>query len=411
MHSRDRAVSGGNMSNPLEAFTAEVAAFVADRPMRVEQTSGFEWGTGSDDVSIFEEVDPSVERERLDAVRVWRKELADARLAWIGGPPEFGGRGLGYEFQVAFDALVRRYDVPSSSPLTVSLGMIAPTILAHGTDRAKGLYLEAMYAGSVVACQLFSEPGAGSDLAGVSTRAVRDGDGWRVNGQKVWTSGAHLADIGEVLCRSSDGARHRNLTAFIVDMHAPGLEVRPLRQMTGGASFNEVFFTDVWVPDDHRLGPVDEGWRVAMTTLSNERNAIGGSAFGGKGLLNVDRLIALLRHCGVDKDPVVRQQLAELVSGLRTATWMRRRFAVTGASGAQGAMLKLALCRDLGRVGALVERALGAKVIADTGEWGAYAWSSFVLGLPGYRIGGGTDEVLRSVIGERVLGLPKEPSV
>ena len=400
----------GNMNNPLEAFTAEVAAFLVDRPLRVAQQSGFEWGTGSDDVSIFEEVDPSMERRGLDAVRVWRQELADARLAWIGGPSEYGGRGLGYEYQIAFDALVRKYDVPSSSPLTVSLGMIAPTILAHGTDVAKSRYLTAMYAGRVVACQLFSEPGAGSDLAGVATRATRDGDGWRIDGQKVWTSGAHLADIGEVLCRTSDGARHRNLTAFIVDMHAPGVEVRPLRQMTGGASFNEVFFTDVWVPDDHRLGPVDEGWRVAMTTLSNERNAIGGSAFGGKGLLNVDRLIALLRHAGMADDPVVRQQLASLVCGLRTATWTRRRFSVTGASGAQGALLKLALCRDLGRVAALVTSAIGIKAVADSGEWGTYAWSSFLLGLPGYRIGGGTDEVLRSVIGERVLGLPKEPS-
>ena len=397
-------------ASTLDEFDAELVTFFDRWPVRAERAAGFEWGVGSDDVSIFDEVDPAEERAQLDTVRGWRKELASAGLSWITGPVEFGGRGLGYEFQIAFDAHARKREVPSSAPLTVSLGMIAPTILAHGSDVARERYLAAMHAGEVIACQLFSEPGAGSDLAGLGTRAVRDGDGWRVNGQKVWTSGAHVADIGEVLCRSSDGARHRNLTALIVDMHAPGVEVRPLRQMTGGASFNEVFFDDVWVADDHRLGDVDEGWRVAMTTLSNERNAIGGSAFGGKGLLNVDRLIALLHHSGRANDPVARQQIAELVSGLRTSTWTRRRYATTKVSGAEASMLKLALCRDLNRIAAIVSSNLGASVTADTGEWGTYAWSSFLLGLPGYRIGGGTDEVLRSVIGERVLGLPKEPS-
>jgi alkylation response protein AidB-like acyl-CoA dehydrogenase len=286
--------------------------------------------------------------------------------------------------------------------------MIAPTILAHATESAKERYLAALYRGDVVACQLFSEPQAGSDLASVTTRAVRDGDGWRVTGQKVWTSGAHLADIGEVLCRTSENGRHRNLTALIVDMHAEGVEVRPLRQMTGGASFNEVFLDDVWVPDECRLGEVDGGWRVAMTTLTNERGAIGGSGFGGKGLLSLDRLVALLRHTGRADEPVARQQFAELVCGLRTASWTRQRFAASSA-GAEASILKLALCRDLTRLAALVSSSLGPSVTADTGEWGTFAWTNFLLGLPGYRIGGGTDEVLRSVIGERVLGLPREP--
>jgi alkylation response protein AidB-like acyl-CoA dehydrogenase len=393
----------------LDEFRADAEQFLSKWPLRAERREGFAWGVGSDDVSIFDELDPVEERRLLDEVREWRRQLADAGFAWITGPTEYGGRALPRRYETEFDALTRRRAVPGNSRLTVSLGMIAPTVLAHGTDVAKLRYLRAMYRGDVVACQLFSEPQAGSDLASVVTRAVRDGDGWRVTGQKVWTSGAHLADIGAVLCRTSTGERHRNLTAFIVDMHAPGVDVRPLRQMTGGASFNEVFFEDVWIDDEHRLGDVDGGWRVAMTTLTNERGAIGGGGFGGKGLLNVDRLIALLQHTGRAQDPVTRQDFAQLICGLRTAGWTRQRYAATRTPGAEGSILKLALCRDLGRLAALVSTSLGASVTADTETWGTYAWTNFLLGLPGYRIGGGTDEVLKNVIGERVLGLPKGP--
>ena len=162
----------------------------------------------------------------------------------------------------------------------IGLGMVAPTILAHATDEVKERYLRSLWRGDIVACQLFSEPGAGSDLAGLQTRAVRDGDEWIVTGQKVWTSGAHLSDIGEIICRTDpDAPKHKGLTGFVVDMHAAGVEVRPLRQMTGGASFNEVFFTEVRVPDSHRLGDVNGGWTVALTTLMNERAAIGGGAW------------------------------------------------------------------------------------------------------------------------------------
>ena len=166
----------------------------------------------------------------------------------------------------------------------IGLGMVAPTILAHATDEVKEAYLRPMYRGDIVGCQLFSEPSSGSDLASLQTRAVRDGDEWIVNGQKVWTSGAQFSDIGEIICRTDpDAPKHRGLTGFVVDMHAPGVEVRPLRQMTGGASFNEVFFTDVRMPDSHRLGEVNGGWTVALTTLMNERAAIGGGG-GGVGL-------------------------------------------------------------------------------------------------------------------------------
>jgi alkylation response protein AidB-like acyl-CoA dehydrogenase len=190
-------------------------------------------------------------------------------------------------------------------------------------------------------------------------------------------------------------------------MRAQGVDIRPLRQMTGGTCFNEVFFDDVWVPDDDRLGDVGEGWRVAMTTLTNERGAIGGSGFGGRAILSLDRLRAMVQHFGCSDDPVVRQRVAALVCGLRTATWTRQRFADNRSTGAELPILKLSLCRDFSRLAELVADILGTRLVADTGEWGSYAWSAFVLGVPGYRLGGGTDEILKSLIGERVLGLPK----
>ena len=207
----------------------------------------------------------------------------------------------------------------------------------------------------------------------------------------------------------AERARHHNLTAFVIDMHAKGVDVRPLRQMTGGSSFNEVFLDNVWVPDTYRLGEVDAGWTVALTTLSNERQAIGGGGFGGKGLLSIDRMMALMRYAGKDEDPASRQDFAALVSGLKTAAWTRQRLAAAPGGASMASMLKLALCRDLNRVGDLAARCLGPAVVADTGAWGTYAWKTFLLGVPGYRIGGGTDEVLKNVIAERVLGLPKEP--
>ena len=395
------------MAAQLDAFTREVASFLEGWPRR-PQAENFAWGLGSDDVSLFEDPDRATESERLERLREWRRALGGANLAWITGPPAYGGRGLSADHQTAFDRLARERDVPSSAPLTVGLGMVAPTILAFGSAKAKERYLAAIHTGDVIACQLFSEPDAGSDLASVTTQALRDGAGWWVNGQKLWTSGAHVADIGAALCRSSDGPRHHNLTALLLDMRAPGVEVRPLRQMTGGAAFNEVFLNDVWVPDDHRLGDADGGWEVALRTLSNERSALGGGGLGGRGLLAIDRIVALLEVSGHTEDPVARQEVAALVSGLRTAMWLRRRLAAGGAPAAQTSLLKLALCRDLTRLAGLVSRVLGSKLIADTSEWGTYAWSGFVLGLPGYRIGGGTDEVLKSVIGERLLGLPRE---
>jgi len=291
--------------------------------------------------------------------------------------------------------------------------MVAPTILAHGTDKAKDLYLRALYRGEMVACQLFSEPGAGSDLAGLQTRAVRDGDEWIVTGQKVWTSGAQYSDIGEIICRTDpDAPKHKGLTGFVIDMHAPGVEVRPLRQMTGGASFNEVFFNEVRVPDDHRLGDVNQGWTVALTTLMNERASIGGGG-AGVGSFGGERLVGLIRYLGKDKDALVRQEYANLYVHEQVArmTNLRAMEKIKAGQlpGPEMSIAKLALTRNMQRTAEFVAHLLGPRLTADSGEWGTFAWSEFVLGIPGMRIAGGTDEVMKNIVGERVLGLPKDP--
>jgi len=314
--------------------------------------------------------------------------------------------------------------VPGDAALTVSLGMVAPTIGRHGTEQQKKHWLPLLFSGQQIACQLFSEPGAGSDLAAVRTQAVRvKGDvegrvgrrvgdgGWRVSGQKVWTSGAHLADVGEIICRTASEPRHRNLTAFLIDMRAPGVTVRPLRQMTGGASFNEVFLDDVTVSDDRRLDEVGNGWKVALTTLSHERNAMGHSAFGGAGILSTERLIGLVRAAGKQADPVIRQDFGELLSHRRTARYTQQVMAAQARAGElpgpEIALNKLALSANMKRLAEFVAAVLGPALVADTGAWGTYAWTSVVLGAPGYRLGGGTDEVLKNAIAQRVLGLPR----
>jgi acyl-CoA dehydrogenase len=395
-----------------EAFEAEALAFLtANVPLKEEVR--FEWGAGSDKVALLPERTPEEDRADLASARTWAQKVFDAGFGWVTGPTAYGGRGLDREYERCWHRLEARHETPSLSVFGIGLGMVAPTIRAHGTEAVKDRYLRAMHRGDIVGCQLFSEPGAGSDLAGLQTRALRDGDEWVVNGQKVWTSYAHLADIGEIICRSDpDLPKHKGLTGFIVDMHAPGVEVRPLRQMTGGASFNEVFFTDVRIPDSHRLGEVNGGWSVALTTLMNERAAIGGG--GGGGALTLTRLIELARHAGRADDPLVRQQLARLVVHTRVAGYNNLRAMAKVASGqAPGpelSLAKMSLTQNMGMTADLVSSILGAALVADSGAWGTYAWGELVLGLPGLRVAGGTDEVLRNIVGERVLGLPKEPA-
>jgi alkylation response protein AidB-like acyl-CoA dehydrogenase len=395
-----------------EAFAEEALAFLAAHA-RPKQEEKADWGEGSDRVNLLAEKSKAEEAADVRAAQEWRRTAFDAGYGWITGPPEYGGRGLPTSFERRYQSLEAGFEVPSQAPFSIGLGMVAPTILAHATPEARDAYLRRLWRGDIIACQLFSEPAAGSDLASLQTRAERDGDEWVINGQKVWTSGAQFSDIGEIICRTDPTVpKHKGLTAFLVDMRAPGVEVRPLRQMTGGASFNEVFFTDVRVPDSHRLGDVNNGWAVALTTLMNERASIG--AGGSVGRVNTERLIGLLRHFGRDRDPIARQRLADIYIHTKVSSvTSQRALARVKAGQAPGPELsiaKLSLTLNTRRVCELVSLVLGPKLVADGGEWGTYAWSELVVGFPAMRIAGGSDEIMRNIIGERVLGLPKEPS-
>jgi acyl-CoA dehydrogenase len=397
-----------------DEFRSEALAFLeANAKRRQAEVTG--WGQGSDRVGVLEEKTPEEERAEVEGAKAWRQQMFDAGFGWITGPAEYGGRELPKSYERVYQAVEADFATPSLSPFGIGLGMVAPTILAHATDKVKEAYLRKMYRGDIIGCQLFSEPAAGSDLAGLQTKAVKDGDEWLVTGQKVWTSGAQYSDIGEIICRTDpDLPKHKGLTGFVVDMHAPGVDVRPLRQMTGGASFNEVFFTEVRVPDDHRLGDVNQGWSVALTTLMNERAAIGGGG-AGVGTMGTNRLIEMLKWLGKDKDPVLRQQLAGIFIAGQVARYTNLRamekIKAGQLPGPEMSIAKLSLTPNMQRIQRFVCDALGPRITADSGEWGTFAWAEFVLGVPGMRVAGGTDEVMRNIVGERVLGLPKEPRV
>jgi len=404
------------MSQPsIEQFQAEALAFLEVNAPRKAAEKKFVWGEGSDNVSMFEEKDRESEFDDVRRACEWRQKKFDAGFGWITGPSEFGGRSLPGSYQRAYDSVESKFEIPNQSCFTIGLGMVAPTILAHGSPSAKDSYLRRMWRGEIVGCQLFSEPGAGSDLASLATKAERDGDEWVITGQKVWTSGAHYSDIGEIIARTDVNLpKHKGLTGFIVDMKAPGVEIRPLRQMTGGASFNEVFFTEVRVPDDHRLGDVNNGWNVALTTLMNERAAIGAGG-GGGGMNLFGRLIEMAKYYGVQDDPVLRDELANLIIQNRVAAYNNQRaldkIKAGQMPGPELSMAKLVGTNNMRRMGDFISHLIGPKLVADSGEWGTYAWSQLILGTPGGRIAGGSDEVMRNILAERVLGLPKDPGI
>ena len=294
----------------------------------------------------------------------------------------------------------------------MSVLLIAPTVDALGTPEQRQRFLPRLLCMDEMACQLFSEPTAGSDLAAIQTKAVIDGDSWEITGQKVWTSGARFAHWGLAIARSEPNtARHHGLTAFLVPLDAPGVTIRPIRQITGGSSFNEVFLDGVRIPDSLRLGEVGQGWAVAMTVLAFERDhSIGAShAVGGQ----FEDVLAAARHFGQTRDPAIREALADLYIHTRIEEYTNHRAAIRAKAGerpgAEGSITKLLWTQNMSRVSALVAKVIGPRLIADTGEWGTYAWTAHVLGAPGYRIAGGTDEIQRNILGERVLGLPRYP--
>ena len=400
----------------IDDFRTEALGFLEANAQRRGTVAEFEWGEGNDDVGLFEERDHESELVEIAAARAWRATRFDNGFGWIRGPEAFGGRELSAAHERAYQSVESQFLTPPLTIFGISLGMVAPTILAHGTPEVQEAYLRNLYRGDMIACQLFSEPGAGSDLAGLQTKAERDGDEWILNGQKVWTSAAQHSDIGEIICRTDpDQPKHRGLTGFVVDMRAPGVEIRPLRQMTGGASFNEVFFTDVRVPDSHRLGDVNGGWTVALTTLMNERASIGAGGGLGMGLLSPQRLRVMLDHFDARDDLVIRNEVAQIYTQFQVAKWNGQRaidkIKAGGLPGPEMSTAKLALTNNLMRYSELMAKVLGPRMTADTGEWGTYAWSKLLLGVPGMRVAGGTDEVMRNIVAERVLGLPKDPGI
>jgi alkylation response protein AidB-like acyl-CoA dehydrogenase len=398
---------------PLDDYLADARAWLTanaePRAERIERS----WGDGSDSVALFHNTTFEEDAAIVDAARAWQQRKADAGYASIDWAPEFGGAGLPSAYARAFGREEARFlTATSHEALGITLELIGPTIRAWGTPEQTARFLTKLRRTDEMWCQLFSEPGAGSDLARLSTRAVRDGDEWVIDGQKVWTSGAKHADYGYIICRTDpDAPKHVGLTAFIVPMHAAGVEVRPLRQMSGGSSFNEVFFDGVRVSDDLRLGGVGDGWRVAMTTLGFERSSAGGG--GGTGRWS--QVLQLATHLGRTAEPVVRQQLAALYTRLAVASWNNERVAAgirAGQTpGPEGSLGKLTYTEGLRAIGDVVSTLLGPRLIADTGEWGTFAWTEHVNGTPGYRIAAGSDEVQRNIIGERVLGLPPEPRI
>jgi alkylation response protein AidB-like acyl-CoA dehydrogenase len=349
----------------------------------------------------------------LQRGREWRRLVFDSGFGWLGGPPALGGAGRPPQLDEEYRLLEREFDVPDQQPFATGTHLVAPAILANGTEDVQQRFLPGLFRGDLVACQLLSEPEAGSDLAGLRTSATRDGDDWIVSGQKVWTSQAHLADVGQLLARTDmDAPKHRGLTMFLVDMRSPGVTVRPLRQMTGETHFNEVFLDDVRVPDANRVGPLGSGWSAVMATLMAERAAVGSGA-ANSAVDPVARLIELAHHLGALDDPRIRQRLATAHTNaeLRRFLVVRLEAAVAAGrpTGPEGSILKLLFAEQGRSCGDLAGDLLGPSLTAHTGEWGTFAWARWVTGAPMLRIAGGTDEIQRNTLAERVLGLPKEP--
>jgi alkylation response protein AidB-like acyl-CoA dehydrogenase len=360
---------------------------------------------------------------------VFRGAQYDRGLAWVHFPEGFGGLDLPPIVQRHVDRRLREAGAaPAQSILFFGLSLAGPTVATHGSDELRRRALRPMFTGEEVWCQLFSEPGAGSDLAGLSTRAVLDGDEWVVNGQKVWNTLAHLADRGMLVARTDpEKPKHKGLTYFMVDMHAPGVEVRPLRQITGEAEFNEVYLTDARIADADRIGDVGDGWRVSMTTLMNERTTIGSASTGGgskKNVSGIEEAIDIwMRRPAEERDPVSRDRIARLWIESEVLRYTNQRAAAkarAGNPGPEGSIAKLALanmnkstyelCIDLLGADGIVDYDYTFKRPKEAGLEAPLGSSrKMFLRARANSIEGGTSEIMRNILGERILGLPGEP--
>jgi alkylation response protein AidB-like acyl-CoA dehydrogenase len=393
-----------------EAFAHEAIAFLVSCAQRRRGGTAV-WGAGEERLALFHETSGPAEKAEADAARSWQRQRWDAGFGWLTGPVEHGGRGL----QNRFDRLYRRieaaFEIPDMAPLRIGLGWVGPTIVSHGTAQQVAGIARELHRGEAIACALLSEPDAGSDLAGVRTSARRVADGWVITGQKVWTSNAQFADVGLALVRTDPAAsKHAGLTAFLLPMHLEGVDVRPIRQLTGGSSFCEVFLSDVVVPDSCRLGDVGHGWEVATRAVGVERQNSGDRTH--ELLTRAFELLQLLAvQVGLEESTLHSDDLARLYTNLTVARKHQERLQGMPPhefSGTDAAIENILVAWNLRDVGDLAAELLGPAFAADTGGWGTFAWTRWSLGALGYRIAGGTEEVLKTMLAERVLGLPRD---
>jgi alkylation response protein AidB-like acyl-CoA dehydrogenase len=355
-----------------------------------------------------------MDAEAVARCKAWQAKKADAGFAGLTWPKRFGGRELSPIFQVIFNQEEEDYAI-SRGLFEIGLGMCIPTMMAYAKPEQLDRYVRPALRGQEVWCQLFSEPAGGSDLAALRTRAERDGDDWVINGQKIWTSGAHLSDFGIIVVRTDPNVpKHEGLSFFFLDMKSPGIEIRPIHQMSGTRHFNEVFFTDVRVPDAQRLGGVGQGWKVSITTLMNERLAVGEVARP-----DVDDLLTLARSVTIDGEPAirssaVREKIAHWYARSQGLKFTRFR-TMTALSrgetpGPENSIAKLVNASKLQDIASFGLDLMGeAGLVVDEDLAAAYAmFQSALLSSPSARIAGGSDEIMRNIIAERVLGLPQD---
>ncbi|MFT3809207.1 MAG: acyl-CoA dehydrogenase family protein [Micropepsaceae bacterium] len=353
---------------------------------------------------------PASEAEALKRAKAWQATRAAANYAKITWPKEFGGRAGTPIQQVIYNQEEGKFNVPGGF-FDIGLGMCIPTLMTYGKPEALQRYVGPALKGEEIWCQLFSEPSAGSDVAGLRTKAEKDGDEWVINGQKVWTSGAHYSDFGILLTRTNpDVPKHKGLTMFYIDMKAPGVTVKPIKQINGGANFNEVFFNDLRVKDSQRLGEVGDGWKVALTTLMHERLAVGGGA-GARGP-DAREILELARTTELEDGPAirnaaVREKIADVyvrTQGLKYTTYRTMtalsRGQQPGPEASIGKIVSAPKLQDVAGFGMDLQGEAGVVMNADADFQQSYMWA------PGLRIAGGTDEILKNIIAERVLGLP-----
>ena len=392
-----------NDTSAEAAFRADVRRFLEANARRKSATETTHRGRYIPDANMA---------ESLARAKEWQAKKADAGFAAITWPKQFGGRGGSPIEQVIYNQEEANYAVPRGV-FEIGLGMCIPTMMTYGSPAQLERYVRPALRGEEVWCQLFSEPSGGSDLAALRTRAVRHGDDWIINGQKIWTSGAHFADFGIIVTRTDpDVPKHQGLTFFFLSMESPGIEVRRIKQISGTSNFNEVFFTDVRVPDSQRLGKVGDGWKVSLTTLMNERLAVG-DAPGP----DFDDIFALARALELDdgpaiRNPAVREKLADWyvkTVGLKYTKFRTMTALSRGQTpGPEASITKLVSATKLQEIASYGIDLMGiAGGVTDPELAPIEAWfQEAFLYAPGLRIAGGSDEILRNIIAERVLGMP-----